>query len=59
MYQQYLAKFPMTNLVVAGELIFFFVFLAIAIWVYRRGSEKIYADLSARLIGCESEDKDE
>jgi hypothetical protein len=59
MYQQYLAKFPMTNLVVAGELIFFFVFVGISIWVFRPGSAKFYADLSARLIGCESENKND
>jgi cbb3-type cytochrome oxidase subunit 3 len=42
-----LTHFPIIDLVVAGQLIFFTVFMGALIWVYRRGSKKFYAGLAA------------
>ncbi len=41
-----LAKFPLMNLVCTGEVIFFLVFLAALVWVFRKGSKNFYKELS-------------
>lgn len=55
MYQQHLSKFPHINLVIAGELIFFIVFIAIAIWVFRSSQKGFYQKLSTELLDLEKE----
>lgn len=46
MYKEVLKHFPMIDLVVAGELIFFTVFVCSLIWIFRRGSKDFYDRLS-------------
>lgn len=46
MKQQFLANFPFMSLVVAGQLLFFAVFLAALAWVFRSGSKKFYDQLA-------------
>lgn len=55
MYQQHLSRFPHINLVVAGELIFFIVFILIAIWVFRSSQKSYYQKLSTDLLDLEKE----
>ena len=46
MYSEVLKQFPMLDLVVVGELIFFTVFVSALVWVFRRGSKEFYDKLS-------------
>jgi cbb3-type cytochrome oxidase subunit 3 len=46
MIRQVLANFPLTNLVLVGQLLFFFTFLAVVAWVFRSGSKQFYDSLS-------------
>jgi cbb3-type cytochrome oxidase subunit 3 len=42
-----LTHFPFLDLVVAGQLIFFAVFVGALIWIFRRGSKRFYDGLAA------------
>lgn len=44
--KQVLTQFPFTSLVVAGQLIFFTIFIGAILWVTRRGSAEAYKYLS-------------
>jgi cbb3-type cytochrome oxidase subunit 3 len=46
MYKTVLKYFPLPDLVVAGQLLFFFIFLGALLWVFRRGSKEFYARLA-------------
>ncbi len=47
MKQEFLANFPFMNLVVLGQLLFFSVFVAAIVWVFRSGSRGFYEKLAA------------
>ena len=47
MKQEFLRNFPMMDLVVVGQLLFFTVFVAALLWVFRSGSKGFYEKLAA------------
>lgn len=47
MYRDLLSHFPLINLVLAGEVIFFVVFFGSFFWVFRKGSDAFYDKLAA------------
>jgi hypothetical protein len=47
MKQQFLKNFQHMDLVVVGQLLFFAVFVAALLWVFRSGSKGFYEKLSA------------
>ena len=47
MHKELLARFPMIDLVLAGELIFFAIFVGSLFWVFRRNSQDFYSHLAA------------
>ncbi len=47
MIQQFLSNFPFLDLVVAGQLLFFTIFLGALAWVFRSGSREFYDKLAA------------
>lgn len=46
MKQAFLKNFPHMDLVVMGQLLFFAVFVAALIWVFRSGSKGFYEKLA-------------
>lgn len=47
MYRELLTRFPLINLVLVGELIFFAIFSLSLFWVFRKGSKDFYSRLAA------------
>lgn len=47
MKQEFLKNFPFMDLVVAGQLIFFAIFVGAVFWVFRSGSKNFYQKLAA------------
>lgn len=47
MKQEFLKNFPLMDLVVVGQLLFFSVFMAALLWVFRSGSKGFYEKLAA------------
>jgi cbb3-type cytochrome oxidase subunit 3 len=47
MRQAFLANFPFMSLAVIGQLLFFTVFVAAVLWVFRTGSKSFYEKLAA------------
>ncbi len=47
MKQDFLKNFPMMDLVVVGQLLFFVVFICALLWVFRSGSKGFYEKLAA------------
>jgi cbb3-type cytochrome oxidase subunit 3 len=39
-------QFPMINLVLVGQLLFFTIFLGALLWVFRKGSKDFYQQLA-------------
>ncbi len=46
MKQEFLKNFPLMDLVVVGQLLFFTVFVAALFWVFRSGSKEFYQKLA-------------
>lgn len=46
MIREFLRNCPYVDLAVAGQLIFFCLFLAALVWVFRNGSKDFYDKLS-------------
>lgn len=44
--KEVLAQFPLINLVLFGQLLFFSVFVGALFWVFRKGSNDFYQQLS-------------
>lgn len=58
MKQAFLRNFQHMDLVVVGQLLFFAVFAAALVWVFRSGSKAFYDKLSALpLDGTEARDE--
>ncbi len=47
MKQDFLKNFPMMDLVVVGQLLFFTTFMCALFWVFRNGSKSFYEKLAA------------
>jgi len=47
MKQNFLKNFPLMDLVVVGQLLFFTIFLCALVWVFRSGSKGFYDKLAA------------
>ena len=46
MIREFLKNYPYMDLAVAGQLIFFTLFVMAIFWVFRRGSYSFYQELS-------------
>lgn len=46
MHKNFLTHFPFMSLVLAGQLLFFAIFVGALFWVFRRGSTNYYQRLS-------------
>lgn len=46
MYANFVKNFPWINLVVVGQLMFFAIFMAALVWIFRSGSKDFYKNLS-------------
>ena len=46
MFKSVLKYFPLPDLVVFGQLLFFAIFLGALFWVFRRGSKEFYEQLA-------------
>jgi hypothetical protein len=44
--REFLKNYPYIDLAVAGQIIFFLLFVAAIFWVFRRGSGQFYEKLS-------------
>lgn len=46
MYANYIKHFPWMNLMILSEILFIVIFLGALFWVFRKGSEEFYKNLS-------------
>ena len=44
--REVLTQFPLINLVIVGQLLFFGIFVGALLWVFRKGSNDFYQQLS-------------
>lgn len=55
MLREVLTKFPLTGLVITGQLIFFTVFTGAVFWIFRKGSRPFYERLGRLPLGGEND----
>ncbi|MGZ3653244.1 MAG: CcoQ/FixQ family Cbb3-type cytochrome c oxidase assembly chaperone [Bdellovibrionota bacterium] len=46
MYRELLVRFPLIDLVLVGQLIFFAIFCGALGWIFRKGSKEFYETLA-------------
>ena len=46
MFKDLLVQFPLINLVLVGQLLFFAIFIGALAWVFRPGSNEFYENLA-------------